>query len=63
MILCRWCHLHEYDKCLLREIGLPLQCDMKVDTIMSELLMRPCPTCHEKRADLSMPCEHCGEVE
>lgn len=22
-----------------------------------------CPTCHEPRPDLSMPCEWCGEVE
>ncbi len=22
-----------------------------------------CPTCHEVRPDLSLPCEHCGEVE
>lgn len=22
-----------------------------------------CPTCHELRPDMSMPCEWCGEVE
>ena len=63
MILCRWCRVENYDRCLLRELNIQGKCDMNVQTAVSSVLTRPCPTCHEPRVDLSLPCEHCGDID
>ena len=63
MILCRWCQVEKYDRCLLRELNIQGKCSVDVPTAVSDLIKFHCPTCHESRVDLSQPCEHCGDID